>query len=111
MKIKWNIDELEEPKTAVRFLAGTTHFLFSTDWVTEALSSGVKRPGSKADHSPPCSAEIKNTWTHHQPPKHDVVLNILKKVQLTFPQFEREAYVMCMVSFVCKFISVTINCF
>jgi hypothetical protein len=29
-------------------------------WVPQALSSGVKRPGHEADHSPPSSAEVKN---------------------------------------------------
>jgi hypothetical protein len=33
-------------------------------WVTEALSLGVKRPGREADHSPPSSAEVKNTWSY-----------------------------------------------
>jgi hypothetical protein len=29
------------------------------EWVPEALSLGVKRPGREADHSPPCSAKVK----------------------------------------------------
>jgi hypothetical protein len=29
-------------------------------WVPGALSPGAKRPGRKADHSPPSSAEVKN---------------------------------------------------
>jgi hypothetical protein len=28
-------------------------------WVSGALSLGVKRPGREADHSPPSSAEVK----------------------------------------------------
>jgi hypothetical protein len=28
-------------------------------WVPGALSLAVKRPGREADHSPPCSAEVK----------------------------------------------------
>jgi hypothetical protein len=28
-------------------------------WVLGALSMGVKRPGSEADHSPPYSSEVK----------------------------------------------------
>jgi hypothetical protein len=31
----------------------------TTQWVPEALSSGVKRPVREADHSPPASAEVK----------------------------------------------------
>jgi hypothetical protein len=34
-------------------------------WVPGALSLGVKRPrGREADHSPPSSAEVKNTWSY-----------------------------------------------
>jgi hypothetical protein len=33
-------------------------------WVTGALSLGVKRPGREADHSPPSSAEVKNAWSY-----------------------------------------------
>jgi hypothetical protein len=32
-----------------------------TQWVPEALSLGVKRPERESDHSPPSSAEIKNS--------------------------------------------------
>jgi hypothetical protein len=32
-------------------------------WVPGALSPGVKRQGSEADHSPPSSAEV-NAWSH-----------------------------------------------
>jgi hypothetical protein len=56
----------------VRFLAGLGIFLFTTvsrtalwltqpliQWVPGAFSLGVNRPGREADHSPPCSAEVK----------------------------------------------------
>jgi hypothetical protein len=33
-------------------------------WVPGALSSGVKRSGREADHSPPTSAEIKKMWIY-----------------------------------------------
>jgi hypothetical protein len=36
---------------------GSTQPLFQ--WVSGALSLGVKRPGREADHSPPSSAEVK----------------------------------------------------
>jgi hypothetical protein len=36
---------------------------------TGALSGrGVKRPGREAGHSPPASAEVKNTWTYTSTP-------------------------------------------
>jgi hypothetical protein len=33
-------------------------------WVTGALSLGVKRPGREADHSPLSSDEVKNAWRY-----------------------------------------------
>jgi hypothetical protein len=33
-------------------------------WVTGALSAGVKRPGREVDHSPPTSAEVKKIWIY-----------------------------------------------
>jgi hypothetical protein len=39
-------------------------------WVPEALSSGVKRPGHEADHSPPNSTEVKKTWVYTSTPTH-----------------------------------------
>jgi hypothetical protein len=32
------------------------------------LSLGVKQPGREADHSPPTSAEVKNTWIYNPLP-------------------------------------------
>jgi hypothetical protein len=37
-------------------------------WVPGAASSGVKRQGREADHSPPCSAEVKNGGAIHPLP-------------------------------------------
>jgi hypothetical protein len=39
-----------------------------------ALSPVVKGPGREADHSPPISAEVKNTWILSSIRLHDVVL-------------------------------------
>jgi hypothetical protein len=36
----------------------------------EALSLGVKQPGSEADHLPPTSAEVKNGWSYTSIPLH-----------------------------------------
>jgi hypothetical protein len=47
-------------------------------WVSGALSPGVKRPGREADHSHPASAEVKKTWVYTSTPPirlHGVVLN------------------------------------
>jgi hypothetical protein len=43
-----------------------------------ALSPGVERPGREADHSPPSSADVKNSWSCTSTPPirlHGVVLN------------------------------------
>jgi len=37
---------------------------FPIQWLPGALSLGVKRPEQKVDHSPPSSAEVKNTWCY-----------------------------------------------
>jgi hypothetical protein len=47
-------------------------------WVTDALSLGVKRPGREADHSPPSIAEVKNAWSYTSTPPlrfHGIVLS------------------------------------
>jgi hypothetical protein len=62
--------------TASRKVVGPTQP--PTQWVPGALSLGVKRPGSEADHSPPSSAEVKNAWSYTSTPPirlHGVVLN------------------------------------
>jgi hypothetical protein len=33
-------------------------------WIPEALSSGVKRPGREAEVSPPASAKVKEIWIY-----------------------------------------------
>jgi hypothetical protein len=43
--------------TASRMTLGPTQL--PTQWVSGALSLGIKRPGRDADHSPPSSAEVK----------------------------------------------------
>jgi hypothetical protein len=39
-------------------------------WVSGALSLGVKRPGSEADHSHRSSAEAKNAWSYTSTPHY-----------------------------------------
>jgi hypothetical protein len=41
----------------------------SIQWVTGALSLGIKRPGREADHSPPSSAKDKNAWSYFSTPQ------------------------------------------
>jgi len=37
-------------------------------WVPGDLSPGVKLPGREADHSPPSSAGVKNSWRYTSTP-------------------------------------------
>jgi hypothetical protein len=39
-------------------------------WVSGILSPGVKRPRRETDHSPPSSAEVKNTWIFTSTPPY-----------------------------------------
>jgi hypothetical protein len=39
-------------------------------WVPGALSLGVKRPGRRADHSPPSIAEVKNACSYTSTPQY-----------------------------------------
>jgi hypothetical protein len=42
----------------------------SIEWVSRALSPGVKRQGREADHSPPASAEVKKIWIYTSIPPY-----------------------------------------
>jgi hypothetical protein len=62
--------------TASRMALGPTQP--PIQWVPEALSLGVKRPGRETDHSPLSSAEVKNAWSYTSTPPirlHGVVLS------------------------------------
>jgi hypothetical protein len=54
-------------------------------WVSGALSLGVKRPSREAGHSPPSTAEIKNAWSYISAPNtpswRDVQLKKRTKAQ------------------------------
>jgi hypothetical protein len=76
---------VKSPIVGPKFKHFPTHgiFLFSTvtrtvlgptqppiQWVPVVLSLGVKRPGCKADHSPPSSAEVKNARSYTSTPQY-----------------------------------------
>jgi hypothetical protein len=42
----------------------------SIQWGPETFTLGVERPGREADHSPPYSAEVKNTWSCTSTPQY-----------------------------------------
>jgi hypothetical protein len=81
---------LDDRDSRVRFPTGLGIFLFTTasrtaldatqppiQWVPGALSLGVKRPGSEADHSPPSSAKFRNACGYTSTPSirlHDTIL-------------------------------------
>jgi hypothetical protein len=50
-------------------------------WVTGALSPGVKQPGRKADHSPPTSANVNKMWIYTSTPLHSDIRD--RNIQLT----------------------------
>jgi hypothetical protein len=69
------VTRLQYGRFGVRIPAREGIFLFSTmnrrstgrtqppiQWVQEALSLGVDRPGSEADYSPVSDVEVKNEW-------------------------------------------------
>jgi hypothetical protein len=39
-------------------------------WAPRTLSLGVKRPVREADHSLPCTAEVKNAWSYISTPQY-----------------------------------------
>jgi hypothetical protein len=39
-------------------------------WVPDAVSLGVKRPGHEADSSPPSGAKFKNAWSYTSTPQY-----------------------------------------
>jgi hypothetical protein len=39
-------------------------------WVPGAISLGVKWPENEADHSPPCSTEVKYVWSYTSTPQY-----------------------------------------
>jgi hypothetical protein len=56
-------------------------------WVPEALSLGVKRPGRKADHSHPSTADVTNTWSYTSTSSirlHGVALSWITGITLSF---------------------------
>jgi hypothetical protein len=54
--------------TSSRQALGTTQP--PIQWVPEPLSPGVKWPVHETDHSPPASAEVKNTWVNISTPPY-----------------------------------------
>jgi hypothetical protein len=62
--------------TASTLVLGTTQP--PIQWVTGALSLGIKRPGREAHNSSPSSTEVKNAWSYTSTPpirRHGVVLS------------------------------------
>lgn len=89
------VTRLQYERFGVRIPAGEGIFLFSTmarrstgrtqppiQWVREALSPGVDRPGSEADYSPVSDVEVKNGGTPTLP-LHAFVVGVGK----TLPNF------------------------
>jgi hypothetical protein len=62
----WNFSLLHRVQTGTG--GGGTQT--SIQWVTGTLSQWVKKPGPEADHSPPSSADVKNSWRYTSTPIH-----------------------------------------
>jgi len=61
---------------ASRLALGSTQSLIP--WVPSVLTPWVKRPGREADHLPPHSAEVKNTYSYTSTPPtrlHGMILS------------------------------------
>jgi hypothetical protein len=75
-------------------------------WVPRAISLGVKRSGREANHSPPSTAEVKNTYSCTSTPPirlHGVVLNLNKRRRDNFTFTSRNFRIKilsCFVNFV-----------
>jgi hypothetical protein len=54
-------------------------------WVTGAISQGVKRPGRESGHSPPSSAEVKNAWSYTYTPPCYMVWHLVKQKYNFYP--------------------------
>jgi hypothetical protein len=74
-------------------LWGSTNLL--SKWYRGLLSSGVKRPGREADHSPPASAEVKanvDLYIHSPIRLHGTVLYLLPSLNV------QHRYVECLMT-------------
>jgi hypothetical protein len=71
------VTKLRAGRSGIDSRQGQVYFLFATvsrpalghtqspiQWVSAAISLGVKRPGREADHSPPSSDKVKNAWRY-----------------------------------------------
>jgi hypothetical protein len=96
---------LNDRSSGVRFLAGAGNFFLRhsvqtgsgaheppIEWVRGALFPGVKRPAREADHSPPCSAEVKNAWNYTSIPQYFFMAWCLVKYRDNFTFTEREEH-------------------
>jgi len=80
-----NLKEMEKQAVTAYFkvpsllrILETTSSQDLIQWISGALSLGVKRPGREADHSPSSSSEVKNAWSYTSTPPirlHGVVLS------------------------------------
>jgi hypothetical protein len=68
--------------TASRPALGSTQL--PIQWVSWALSQGIKWPGREADHSSPSSAEVKNAWIYTLTPPYTFMSLYLIKHRIQF---------------------------
>jgi hypothetical protein len=54
-------------------------------WVPEALSLGVQRPGRDAEHSSPSSPKAMNAWSYPPLPQHASWRDVQLSIGMTLP--------------------------
>jgi len=75
-RFSYGLDEFESRQGQEFFLLATASrpalvpIQPPIQWVPGALTPGVKWTGLEADHSPPPSAEVKNTWSYISTPPY-----------------------------------------
>jgi hypothetical protein len=71
-------------------------------WIAEALSSGVKRSGREADHSPPSTSDVKNAWSYTSTEYVFMASNLVKhRDNFTFTcQMQELQYISCYAPFI-----------
>jgi len=66
----------------------TTGFCFvPIQLVPGALSLGIKRSGREADHSPPSTAEVENTWSYTSIPQYVFIAWCLVEAQIIITSY------------------------
>jgi hypothetical protein len=61
---------IENLKSSISSRSALGSTILPVEWVSRALSFGVKQQGREAVHSPPTSAEVNKTWIYTYTPSY-----------------------------------------